>query len=129
MPFALGPIGQIARAVADVDRAEAFYGSVLGLRKLFRFGDLTFFDCAGVRLLIEKSATPGPGSESVLYFRVADIALAVKELSARGVVFDDKPHLIAKMEDHDLWMTFFRDPDGHILSLMQEVPKGYQPAV
>ncbi|MGE0423217.1 MAG: VOC family protein [Reyranellaceae bacterium] len=127
MPLALGPIGQIARAVADVDRAEAFYGGVLGLRRLYRFGDLTFFDCAGVRLMIEKIANPRPGSESVLYFRVADIALAVKELSARGVVFDDQPHLIAKMEDHDLWMAFFRDPDGHVLSLMQEAPKGYQP--
>jgi methylmalonyl-CoA/ethylmalonyl-CoA epimerase len=127
MPLALGPIGQIARAVADVDRAEAFYGGVLGLRKLFRFGDLTFFDCAGVRLLIEKAAASRPTGESVLYFRVADIALAVKELGGRGVVFDDTPHLIARMEDHDLWMAFFRDPDGHILSLMQEAPKGYQP--
>jgi methylmalonyl-CoA/ethylmalonyl-CoA epimerase len=127
MPLALGPIGQIARAVADVDRAEAFYGGVLGLRKLFRFGDLTFFDCAGVRLMIEKSTAPQPTGESVLYFRVADIALAYKELSARGVAFDDKPHLIARMEDHDLWMTFFKDPDGHVLSLMQEAPKGYQP--
>jgi methylmalonyl-CoA/ethylmalonyl-CoA epimerase len=126
MPLALGPIGQIARAVADVERAEAFYGGVLGLRRLFRFGDLTFFDCAGVRLMIEKTGTPRPGSESVLYFRVADIALAVKELAARGVVFDDTPHLIARMEDHDLWMTFFRDPDGHTLALMQEAPKGYQ---
>jgi hypothetical protein len=42
---------------------------------------------------------------------------------ARGVTFDDKPHLIARMDDHGLWMTFFRDPDGHILSLMQEAPK------
>lgn len=32
MPLALGAIGQIARAVADVDRAEAFYGRVIGLR-------------------------------------------------------------------------------------------------
>jgi hypothetical protein len=32
MPLALGPIGQIARAVADVDRAEAFYG---GARRVF----------------------------------------------------------------------------------------------
>lgn len=127
MPLALGPIGQIARAVTDVDRAEAFYGGALGLRKLFRFGDLTFFDCAGVRLMIEKSNAPQPTGESVLYFRVADIALAVKELAARGIVFDDEPHLIAKMEDHDLWMTFFRDPDGHILSLMQEAPKDYRP--
>ena len=39
-------IGQIALPVADVDRSEAFYKDVLGLPKLYRFGDLTFFDCA-----------------------------------------------------------------------------------
>ena len=54
----LSHIGQIALPVADVDRAEAFYGQVMGLRKLYRFGDLSFFDCAGVRLLLEKSAGP-----------------------------------------------------------------------
>ena len=48
-------IGQIALPVSDVERSEAFYKDVLGLPKLFRFGDLTFFDCAGVRLLLEKS--------------------------------------------------------------------------
>jgi hypothetical protein len=31
------------------------------------------------------------------------------------------------MEDHDLWMTFFRDPDDHALALMMEAPKGYAP--
>src|SRR5207244_10986245 len=51
-------IGQIALAVGDVDRAEAFYRDVLGLRKLYRFGDLTFFDCAGVRLMLEKAHAP-----------------------------------------------------------------------
>ena len=40
-------IGQIGLPVADVDRSEAFYRDVLGLPKQFRFGDLTFFDCAG----------------------------------------------------------------------------------
>ena len=40
-------IGQIALPVRDVDRAEAFYADVLALPKLYRFGDLTFFDCAG----------------------------------------------------------------------------------
>jgi methylmalonyl-CoA/ethylmalonyl-CoA epimerase len=126
MAFTLGPIGQIALGVGDVDRAEAFYGTKLGLRKLFRFGDLSFFDCAGVRLLVEKSAEPGK-SASVLYFRCADIALARRELQGRGVVFTDAPHLIAPMEDHDLWMSFFTDPDGHVLALMCEAPKGYQP--
>jgi methylmalonyl-CoA/ethylmalonyl-CoA epimerase len=125
----LDHIGQIALAVGDVDRAEAFYRDVLGLRRLYRFGDLTFFDCAGVRLMLEKAEAPeNIPKSSVIYFRCADIALAVRELEKRGVAFESKPHLIAKMDDHDLWMAFFTDPDGHTLALMQEAPKGYAPA-
>jgi methylmalonyl-CoA/ethylmalonyl-CoA epimerase len=125
----LDHIGQIALAVGDVDRAEAFYRDVLGLRKLYRFGDLCFFDCAGVRLMLEKAESlENISKSSVIYFRCADIALAVRELEKRGVVFQSKPHLIAKMDDHDLWMAFFADPDGHTLALMQEAPKDYAPA-
>src|SRR5262245_18978698 len=128
MRLNLDHIGQIALAVADVDRAEVFFDETLGLRKLYRFGELTFFDCAGVRLMIEKAHAPeNVQKSSVIYFRCADIALAVRELEARGVVFTHKPHLIAKMEDHDLWTAIFEDPDGHMLALMQEAPKGYAP--
>jgi len=67
------------------------------------------------------------GRASVIYFRCADIALTVRELEGRGVTFSSEPHLIAKMDDHDLWMAFFADPDGHTLALMQEAPKGYTP--
>jgi methylmalonyl-CoA/ethylmalonyl-CoA epimerase len=122
----LSQIGQIALSATDVDRSEAFYENVVGLRKLFRFGDLTFFDCAGVRLLLEK-ARDGAQPSGCIYFRCADIALAVAELEKRGAVFASKPHLIARMDDHDLWMAFFNDPDGHTLALMQEAPKGYTP--
>src|SRR5690348_15119625 len=127
MAFGLGPVGQIALGVSDVDRAEAFYGTCLGLRKLFRFGDLCFYDCAGVRLLVEKAAQGTAKAASPIYFRVADIALARRELEGRGVAFVDDIHLVAPMEDHDLWMTFFRDPDDHLLALMTEAPKGYRP--
>ncbi len=127
MPLNLSQIGQIALPASDVDRSEAFYEKVLGLRKLFRFGDLTFFDCAGVRLLIEKAGGPIT-PQGCIYFRCADIALAVAELEKRGLSFTSKPHLIAKMDDHDLFMAFFTDPDGHTLALMQEAPKGCVPA-
>jgi len=128
MRLDISHLGQVALGVSDVDRAEAFYGTALGLTKLFRFGDLVFFDLAGVRLLLEKTDHPERlPSSSVLYLRCADIALAVRELRSRGVVFDGEPHLIAKMDDHDLWMAFFSDPDGHTLALMQEAPKGYVP--
>jgi methylmalonyl-CoA/ethylmalonyl-CoA epimerase len=125
----LSQIGQIALPVTDTDRAEAFYEKVVGLRKLYRFGDLSFFDCAGVRLLLDKLADPAKfHPQGTIYFRCADIALAVAELTKRGATFWSPPHLIAKMDDHDLWMAFFNDPDGHTLALMQEAPKGYQPS-
>ena len=129
MNFKLNRIGQIALAVGDVDRAEEFYRTTLGLRELYRFGDLAFFDCAGVRLLLEKAHDPGAVQRgSPIYFSCTDIALAVRELQQRGVVFSSLPHLIARMDDHDLWMAFFADPDGHTLALMHEAPKGYIPA-
>ena len=129
MPIALNQIGQIAVTVDDPDIAERFYGETLGLRKLFRFGNLSFFDCAGVRLMVDKleKSEPFKPSSSLIYFRTPDIAITVRELKAKGVNFVDSPHLIAPMPDHDLWMTFFKDPAGNLLALMQEAPKGYQP--
>ena len=127
MSIVLNQLGQVMLPVDDVDTAEAFYVDKLGLRKLYRFGDLLFFDCAGVRLLVEKSsAQPFIPSGSILYFRVADISLCYQEFLQRGVSFIDQPHLISPMEDHDLWMAFFKDPSGNTLALMQEAPKVYQ---
>ena len=129
MAFGLSAVGQIGFGVTDVDLSEAFYGGQLGLRKLFRFGTLSFYDLAGVRLMLDQLA-PGAAAPdgSPVYFKVADIELARRELEGRGVVFEDQIHLISPMEHHDLWMTFFRDPDRHILALMMEAPKGWSPA-
>ncbi len=128
MAVALNQLGQVALSVDDVDAAEEFYGQRLGLRKPYRFGDLVFFDCAGVRLFLEKSRSqPFVPNGSVLYFRSPDITITVRELQAKGVCFIDKPRLIAPMEDHDFWMTFFKDPAGNTLALIQEAPKGYKP--
>ena len=130
MTIALHQLGQIGMPVRDVDVAEDFYGTKLGLRKIFRFGQLSFYDLAGVRLLLDgirEGGRPFAPSTSVPYFRTPDIRITRRELEARGVRFKDQPHLIAPLEDHDLWMTFFDDPDGSPLALMMEAPKGYQP--
>ena len=103
----LSQLGQIALPVSDADRSEAFYGQSLGLPKLFRFGNLVFFDCAGVRLMLEgmpKAVTPAEGV--CHYFRVEGIEAAFDEIKAKGVQFVDEPHLIARMPDHELWMAF-----------------------
>lgn len=121
--FGLAEIGQIALPVADVDRAIAFYRDVLGMRFLFKAPPgLGFFDCNGVRLLLDEpaAASAGPCS-SIVYFKVADIQAAHAALTARGVVFQDAPHLVARMPDHELWMAFLRDLDANLLALMCEV--------
>jgi len=122
MPTPIESIGQIAISTHDLPRAVAFYRDALGLDYLFEAGPLAFFMCGGVRLMLavpETSEVDHPSS--IIYFRVDDIAAARAELAARGVPFDDEPHLIARMPDYELWMSFFRDPDRNLLGLMSEV--------
>jgi len=118
-------LGQIAINTKDVERAAAFYEDKLGLRLLFKAPPgLAFFDCGGVRLMLEraeKSEFDHPSS--VLYFSVPDIQAAYGKLKESGVHLEDEPHLIAKMPAHDLWMTFFRDSEGNLLGLMSEVAR------
>jgi methylmalonyl-CoA/ethylmalonyl-CoA epimerase len=122
--LSLSRIGQIAIVVKDVDRATAFYRDVLGMRFLFAYPGLAFFDCDGVRLMLSKAEKPEfDHPSSILYFRVDDIQQAHATLRERKVVLEDEPHIIAHMPDHDLWMCFFRDPDHNVLGLMSEVPK------
>ena len=60
---------------------------------------------------------------SILYFAVPDIQAAHATMKAKGVKFEDEPHLIARMPDHDLWMTFFRDSEGNLMGLMSEMAR------
>jgi methylmalonyl-CoA/ethylmalonyl-CoA epimerase len=121
--FGLFQIGQIAVPVGDIERAIAFYRDTLGMRFLFQAPPgLAFFDCAGVRLMLDAPAkSQSENYSSTIYYKVPDLHAAFATLSARGVAFEAEPHLIAKMPDHELWMAFFRDPDGNLLALMSEI--------
>ncbi|MGC1448779.1 MAG: VOC family protein [Candidatus Sulfotelmatobacter sp.] len=118
-------IGQIAINAHDVERAAAFYQDALGLKLLFKAGPgLAFFDCGGVRLMLTRPEKPEfdhPGS--ILYFAVPDIQVAYTKMKEGGVRFEDEPHVIARMPNHDLWMVFFRDSEGNLMGLMSEVAK------
>ncbi|MGN6756816.1 MAG: VOC family protein [Thermomicrobiales bacterium] len=122
LTFGLSRLGQIALNAHDLDRAVAFYRDRLGLTFLFRAPNLAFFDCADVRLMLalpERPELDHPGS--ILYFSVDDLNAAYETLNQRGVTFTDRPHLIARMPDHELWMAFFVDTEGNTLGLMSEV--------
>lgn len=117
-------LGQVAIPVQNVERATAFYRDVLGLPFLFAAGQLSFFDCGGVRLMLdrpEKKEFDHPSS--ILYFSVPDIQAAHQRVVDAGVTIVESPRVIAAMPDHDLWMSFFRDTEGNVMSLMSEVPR------
>ena len=120
---ALSRIGQIAVNVHDVERATAFYRDVLALPHLFRAGQLSFFTCGAVRLMLSPPEKPQfDHPASILYFHVGDIHSAFERLKSAGVKFEDEPHLIARMPSHELWMSHFHDTEGNLLALMSEVP-------
>jgi predicted enzyme related to lactoylglutathione lyase len=123
--YPLGPIGQIALTVESIDRAVPFYRDTLGLKHLYTFGNLSFFDCHGTRLfLTAASDEEHDRNHSVIYFQVPDINHAYDSLIARGVKFEGAPHMIHRHEDGtEEWMAFFTDPDGNLLAIMAQ-PRG-----
>jgi methylmalonyl-CoA/ethylmalonyl-CoA epimerase len=117
-------IGQISIMVQDLERATAFYRDVLGLPLLFTAPNLAFFDCGGVRLMLDPAETPQfDHPSSILYFRVPDLNAAYQRLVALGVKIFAPPRLIAPMPTYDLWMAAFHDSEGNIHQLMSEVPR------
>ena len=121
--FGLSAIGQVSVTVQDLDRAVSFYRDQLGMPFLFQVPNMAFFDCAGVRLML---TLPEAGSDdvhtSILYYKVDDIQDAYRIMKDRNVQFVGRPHKIADLEDHVLWMAFFRDSETNLLALMAEIP-------
>jgi methylmalonyl-CoA/ethylmalonyl-CoA epimerase len=117
-------VGQIAVNVHDVQRALGFYRDVLGLPLLFEIPNAAFVQAGSVRLYLAIAEKPEfDHPSSVLYFRVPDIQAAFTRLRLAGTPIEGEPHLLARMPDHDLWMGFYRDPEGNVGALMSEVPR------
>jgi methylmalonyl-CoA/ethylmalonyl-CoA epimerase len=117
-------IGQIAINVQDTERATAFYRDVLGLKYLFTAGQLAFFDCGGVRLMLRPPSSPQyDHPASILYFKVDDIQSAYARLKSLNVKMEGEPHLVARLPDHDLWLAGFYDSEGNVMEFMSEVKR------
>ena len=112
--------------VDELDRAEAFYRDVVGLRPIARVDPpgLVFFDLGTTRLLLEQGAPA-----SLLYLQVADIDAAWADLEAAGVDTVDGPHVIHRDDagqfgpaGNEEWMAFFRDSEGNLVGLVESRP-------
>jgi predicted enzyme related to lactoylglutathione lyase len=121
----LGSSAVIAFAGAtDLGRARVFYEQVLGLPMTERSDFACVFDANGTMLRVTAVPQVSRAGYTVLGWQVADIAAAVRDLSAKGVVFLRYDGM--DQDDSGVWTTpggdqvaWFADPDGNILSLTQ----------
>ena len=109
---------------ADASRARAFYESILGLRLVADDPFALVFDADGVMLRIQKVQAVTPAAYTSLGWQVADIATTVRRLRARGVELERYGGL--EQDELGIWrspggarVAWFKDPDGHVLSLTQ----------
>jgi catechol 2,3-dioxygenase-like lactoylglutathione lyase family enzyme len=108
--------------VTDLDRSKKFYAEQLGLKLL----EETPFTCRfgagkGSQLSIRRGQPPVSGP-TVAHFEVDDIEAEVRDLSSRGVTFDEYEtpktvNFIAQVGPaRGAW---FKDPDGNVLGVRQ----------
>ncbi len=121
----LKSIGQIHISVTDIDRAVEFYRDTLGMQFLFQVPGqpMAFFRCGEVRLYLGVPESEEFRSKPVHYYRVDDVDAAYAELGGRGVEFEHGPHRVHEDDAHELWLAFFKDPDGNHLAVMEERQK------
>jgi catechol 2,3-dioxygenase-like lactoylglutathione lyase family enzyme len=114
-------------ATADGAAARQFYEEVLGLTCLSDDEYGVVFELSGVVLRVQKVPRFEPQEQTVHGWRVADIESEIKELTAKGVVFERFPCF--EQDELGIWemqgvrICWFRDPSGNLLSL-SEVKRG-----
>ena len=112
-------------AVKDIDRARKFYSDTLGLEARDAMGGEVLEVKSGDTVInVYRSEHAGTNKATALTFEVDDIEAEVRELKDKGIFFEQ--YDVAGLERQgDLYVaegmktTWFKDPDGNILSLFE----------
>jgi catechol 2,3-dioxygenase-like lactoylglutathione lyase family enzyme len=112
-------------AVKDLDRARKFYEEKLGLKEVDDFGEGFMLKSGDTKLSVYRSEFAGTNKATALTFDVKDIQEEVKGLKDKGIAFEhyDLEGLKATgdiYEGEGMKTAWFKDPDGNILSLIEE---------
>jgi catechol 2,3-dioxygenase-like lactoylglutathione lyase family enzyme len=110
-------------STTDAARSRAFYEGTLGLRFVSDEPYALVFDVNGTMLRVQKVERVTVASGTTLGWQVTDIASEVRALSGRGVTFERYEGM--QQDELGIWaqgggkVAWFKDPDGHVLSLTE----------
>ncbi len=107
----------------NLQRAHEFYVNKLGLTVTEKHdGAIRLQAGSGTTIMLYQRDQPPKAENTVAGFKVPDVPDAVKQLRAKGIVFEeyDLPGLktvdgIAR--EGDMEVAWFKDPDGNILAV------------
>lgn len=112
-------IDQIILRVSDLDRAVRFWTETVGLALSGRADAFAFLDAGEVRLTLNQvGSRPADESLTEVVFEVDDIHSGHRALVERGVPFEVDLRPVTSDGDRELWAAHFRDPDGHVASVV-----------
>ena len=112
-------------AVKDLDRARKFYEETLGLTEVDDFGEGFMLKSGDTEFSVYRSEFAGTNKATALTFDVDDLEEEVRDLKQKGIAFEhyELDGLTPKgdfYEAEGMKTAWFKDPDGNILSLMEE---------
>jgi catechol 2,3-dioxygenase-like lactoylglutathione lyase family enzyme len=116
-------IDQIILRVRDLDEAVRFWSDTFGLTLTMKAGAFAFLDGGEVQLTLNRVEDKPAADDSLteIVFEVDDIHTEHRALLARGVPFEVDPRPVTTDGERELWATHFRDPDGHLASVVSWV--------
>lgn len=109
-------------AVNDIQQAKAFYGDILGLSQVAENPRGVTYETGGGNLFIYQSPSAGSSQASVATWELDEIDDLVRDLKAKGVVFETYDMPDATWENDIATMgqvkvAWFKDPDGNLFSV------------
>ena len=116
-----------AIAVKDMAAAAKFYGETLGLEKSMETPGGTFYKSGNSGIFVYTSSFAGTNKATYAAWRVNDVEATAAALKDKGVNFEhypDMPDVKLQGDVHimgDLKAAWFKDPDGNILNIVNEV--------
>jgi catechol 2,3-dioxygenase-like lactoylglutathione lyase family enzyme len=113
-------------AVKNLEEARVYYEEKLGLEVARELPEGISYRTGRTTLLVYASRFAGTNQATCVTWAIDDIERAAQALRARGVTFEhyDLPGTTVRDDVHvegDRKAVWFKDPDGNILSLVNEL--------